>query len=89
MHAYIWVPGSEQGRPHTLWAPSLGSRGPGDSDSGTHGVCGHLCVRACRHVLSEEAPVTQSHGVCASCVDVSMCAGGAEALAPRGWGKWL
>ena len=64
VHAYIWAPRSKQGRQHTLWALSLRVQWPGDSESEARGVCRHLCARACRHVLSEEASMTQSHHVC-------------------------
>lgn len=43
------------------WFPPLGFHSKDDSGSGAYGICRHLCVCASRHVLSEEAAMTQLH----------------------------
>lgn len=88
MHIYGYPGLNREGSAHSGHPPS-GSNGPGDSESGARGVYGHLCARACRHVLSEEAPMTQSHGVCAYlCGCVYVCRRG-RGSGPQGVGEMV
>ena len=79
-HTYGYLRLNREGRTYSRCPPS-GFNSSGDSESGACsvcGVCGHLRACVCRHVLSEEE-LRLSHTESAhTCVDVSVCAGGAE-----------